>query len=61
MVSMILGHFRQQSFISKRMLATPRGVSQGQERAGLTTHVFSGDTTKRDKALIDKVVDISGI
>jgi hypothetical protein len=27
---------------------------------GLTTHVFSGDTTKRDRALIDKVIDISG-
>ncbi|KAK3825425.1 MAG: hypothetical protein J3Q66DRAFT_105131 [Benniella sp.] len=61
MVSMILGHFRQQSFISKRMLTTPRGVSQGQEGVtGLATHVFSGDSTKRDKALIDKVVDISG-
>ncbi|KAF9129516.1 hypothetical protein BGW39_004075 [Mortierella sp. 14UC] len=47
----------------QRLLLAPGGVGDGDgERrvAGLTTHVFSGDTAKRDRALIDKVIDISG-
>ncbi|KAF9154113.1 hypothetical protein BG015_001815 [Linnemannia schmuckeri] len=63
LVSTILDHFRQQSFISKRLLLAPGGASDGGGEArltGLTTHVFSGDATKRNRALIDKVIDISG-
>ncbi|KAK3832787.1 MAG: hypothetical protein J3R72DRAFT_453898 [Linnemannia gamsii] len=63
LVSTILDHFRQQSFISKRLLLAPGGATDddGKGRmAGLTTHVFSGDTAKRDRALIDKATDISG-
>ncbi|KAF8948933.1 hypothetical protein BGZ47_001142 [Haplosporangium gracile] len=62
LVSTILDHFRQQSFISKRLLLAPGGASDGDGEArltGLTTHVFSGDATKRNCALIDKVIDIS--
>ncbi|KAG9068458.1 hypothetical protein KI688_010728 [Linnemannia hyalina] len=63
LVSTILDHFRQQSFISKRLLLAPGGTNDGDGEArltGLTTHTFSGDATKRDRALIDKVIDISG-
>ncbi|KAF9901708.1 hypothetical protein EC991_005779 [Linnemannia zychae] len=63
LVSTILEHFRQQSFISKRLLLAPGGESDGGREGrmtGLTTHVFSGDTAKRDRALIDKAIDISG-
>ncbi|KAK3836587.1 MAG: hypothetical protein JOS17DRAFT_787754 [Linnemannia elongata] len=63
LVSTILDHFRQQSFISKRLLLAPGGKSDGDGEGrltGLTTHIFSGDATKRDRALIDKVMDISG-
>lgn len=63
-MSTILEHFRQQSFISKRLLLAPGGggASDGKEArlTGLTTHIFSGDATKRDRALIDKIIDISG-
>jgi hypothetical protein len=58
-----LDHFRQQAFISKRLLLAPGGKSNGGGEGrvtGLTTHIFSGDATKRDRALIDKVIDISG-
>lgn len=58
MVTMILEHFRQQTFISKRMLVVPH---EGKDRVtGLATHIFSGDREKRDKALITKIIDISG-
>lgn len=58
MVTMILDHFRQQSFISKSLLVVPR---EGKDRkTGLATHVFSGDREKRDMALISKIIDISG-
>ncbi|KAH7053784.1 VRR-NUC domain-containing protein [Linnemannia elongata] len=63
LVSTILDHFRQQSFISKRLLLAPGGTNDGDGEArltGLTTHVFSGDATRRDRALINKVIDISG-
>ncbi|KAI8596839.1 hypothetical protein EDD21DRAFT_311626 [Dissophora ornata] len=62
-VSMVLDHFRQQSFISKRMLLAPGGAPGGEgndRKIGLTTHIFSGDASKRDNALVDKIVDISG-
>ncbi|KAI8358125.1 hypothetical protein B0O80DRAFT_495898 [Mortierella sp. GBAus27b] len=62
MIAMIMEHFRQQSFISKRLLVTPNGVPRGEHdrMTGLTTHIFSGDGEKRDKALISKIIDISG-
>ncbi|KAG0205744.1 hypothetical protein BGX28_002711 [Mortierella sp. GBA30] len=59
----ILGHFRQQSFISKRLLLAPGGTPYGEgegRKMGLATHIFSGDATKRDSALISKIVDLSG-
>ncbi|KAF9927607.1 hypothetical protein FBU30_003029 [Linnemannia zychae] len=63
LVSTILDHFRQQSFISKRLLLAPGGLSNGGEdrKAGLATHNFLGDATKRDRALIDKAIDISEV
>ncbi|KAG0210009.1 hypothetical protein BGX33_005179 [Mortierella sp. NVP41] len=63
LVSTILEHFRQQSFISRRLLLAPGGASDGdgeERQTGLATHMFSGDATKRDRALIDKVINISG-
>ncbi|KAF9111855.1 hypothetical protein BGX27_004359 [Mortierella sp. AM989] len=62
LVAAILEHFRQQSFISKRLLLAPGGAANGgsERKSGLATHVFSGDASKRDNALIDKIMDISG-
>ncbi|KAG0254905.1 hypothetical protein BG011_005443 [Mortierella polycephala] len=63
LVATILEHFRQQSFITKRLLLAPGGAAGGgggDRKAGLATHMFSGDTSKRDKALIDKIIGISG-
>ncbi|KAG0083123.1 hypothetical protein BGZ92_011065 [Podila epicladia] len=61
-VSTIMEHFRQQSFISKRLLLAPGGDADGGQgrKTGLATHIFSGDSAKRDAALIEKIVDISG-
>lgn len=55
-------HFRQQSFISKRLLLAPGGDADGGQgrKTGLATHIFSGDSAKRDAALIEKIVNISG-
>lgn len=55
-------HFRQQSFISKRLLLAPGGHPDGGQcrKTGLATHMFSGDSAKRDAALIEKIIDISG-
>lgn len=65
MVSMILEHFRQQSFISRRLLLAPGGNLNGEcegeiRKAGLATHIFSGSASKRDRALVDKITNISG-
>ncbi|KAF8982803.1 hypothetical protein BGZ46_000593 [Entomortierella lignicola] len=62
-VSTILEHFRQQSFLSTRLLLAPGGAADGggaSRKTGLATRMISGDATKRDNALIDKIVDISG-
>ncbi|KAG0347932.1 hypothetical protein BG005_011803 [Podila minutissima] len=61
-VSTIMEHFRQQSFISKRLLLAPGGDADGGQgrKTGLATHIFSGDSAKRDAALIEKIVNISG-
>ncbi|KAF9562213.1 hypothetical protein EC968_005371 [Mortierella alpina] len=59
----ILEHYRQQSFLSKRLLLAPGGTPDGEgpgRRTGLTTHVFAGDTTKRNSALIQKIIEIAG-
>ncbi|KAF9898818.1 hypothetical protein BX616_003575 [Lobosporangium transversale] len=63
MISTILEHFRQQAFISKRLLLAPGGTVNGDgagRKTGLATHAFSGDAAKRNNALIDKIIDISG-
>ncbi|KAF9189109.1 hypothetical protein BGZ50_000946 [Haplosporangium sp. Z 11] len=63
LVTTILEHFRQQSFISKRLLLAPGGAADGgggDRKTGLATHIFSGDASKRDEALINKITDISG-
>lgn len=65
-MSMILEYFRQQSFISRRLLLAPGGNPDGEcegedRKAGLTTHNFSGNASKRDNALVDKITAISGI
>ncbi|KAI9232198.1 MAG: hypothetical protein BYD32DRAFT_428992 [Podila humilis] len=61
-VSTIMEHFRQQSFISKRLLLAPGGHADGGQgrKTGLATHMFSGNSSKRDAALIEKINDISG-
>ncbi|KAF9940048.1 hypothetical protein BGZ67_008368 [Mortierella alpina] len=63
LISNILEHYRLQSFLSKRMLLAPGGTPDGEgpgRKTGLTTHVFAGDTTKRNRALIQKIIDIAG-
>ncbi|KAF9437609.1 hypothetical protein BGZ76_000066 [Entomortierella beljakovae] len=62
MVKAILEHFRQQSFLSKRLLLAPGGAVDGgaERKRGLATHIFSSDSKKRDNALLDKIIDISG-
>ncbi|KAG0035376.1 hypothetical protein BGZ81_008975 [Podila clonocystis] len=62
LVSTIMEHFRQQSFISKRLLLAPGGDADGGQdrKTGLATHIFSGSSAKRDAALIEKILDISG-
>ncbi|KAG0054639.1 hypothetical protein BGZ83_010767 [Gryganskiella cystojenkinii] len=55
----------KQSFISKRLLLAPGGNANGgydgQERkTGLATHIFNGNATKRDHALVEKIMAISG-
>ncbi|KAI1304853.1 hypothetical protein EDD11_005055 [Mortierella claussenii] len=63
LVETILEHFRQQSFISKRLLLVPRAMpndDSADRGTGLATHTFLGDATKRNNALVDKIVDISG-
>ncbi|KAG0290165.1 hypothetical protein BGZ98_003571 [Dissophora globulifera] len=60
---MILERFHQQSFISKRMLLAPAGMPNNESedcKTELATHNFSGDTSKKDDALIETIVDISG-
>ncbi|KAF9327050.1 hypothetical protein BG006_009600 [Podila minutissima] len=61
-VSTIMERFRQQSFISKRLLLAPGGDADGGQgrKTGLATQIFSGDSAKRDVALIEKIIDISG-
>ncbi|KAF9321982.1 hypothetical protein BG003_009301 [Podila horticola] len=61
-VSTIMEHFRQQSFISTRLLLAPGGDADGGQdrKTGLATHIFSGDSAKRDAALIEKIIDMSG-
>ncbi|KAG0029130.1 hypothetical protein BGZ82_008118 [Podila clonocystis] len=62
LVSTIMEHFRQQSFISKRLLLAPGGDADGGQgrKTGLATHIFSGSSAKRDAALVEKILDISG-
>ncbi|KAF9281902.1 hypothetical protein BGZ68_006327 [Mortierella alpina] len=63
LISNILEHYRQQSFLSTRLLLAPGGTPDGEgpgRKSGLTTHVFAGDTTKRNCALIQKIIDIAG-
>ncbi|GJJ69123.1 fanconi-associated nuclease 1 [Entomortierella parvispora] len=65
LMSMISEHFRQQSFISRRLLLAPGGDPNGgregeARKAGLATHIFSGNASKRDRALVDKITNISG-
>ncbi|KAG0022416.1 hypothetical protein BGZ80_000310 [Entomortierella chlamydospora] len=52
---------KQQSFLSKRLLLAPGGAANGgtDRKTGLATHMFSGDSSKRDNALLEKIVDIS--
>ncbi|KAF9581062.1 hypothetical protein BGW38_002059, partial [Lunasporangiospora selenospora] len=62
LVDKILEHFRQQSFLFKRLLLAPGGTPNGEgegRKSGLASHIFSGDATKRNEALINKMVDIS--
>lgn len=64
-MSLILDHFRQQSFLSKRLLLSPGGNADGEfkgeeRKTGLATHVFSGNASKRDNALVEKITAISG-
>ncbi|KAF9431030.1 hypothetical protein BGZ94_000029 [Podila epigama] len=61
-VSTILRHFRQQSFLSRRLMLGPGGHADGgkDRKVGLATHSFSGNATKRDMALIDKILQIAG-
>ncbi|KAG0339586.1 hypothetical protein BG004_006758 [Podila humilis] len=62
LVTTILEHFRQQSFISKRLMLAPGGHSSGgyNRKSVIATHIFSGDSIKRNAALIEKIVNISG-
>ncbi|KAG0367820.1 hypothetical protein BGZ54_003195 [Gamsiella multidivaricata] len=47
----------------QRMLLAPGGAPDGEgkgRKTGLATHIFSGDPNKRDNALVDRIIDISG-
>ncbi|CAO3572251.1 unnamed protein product [Mortierella alpina] len=54
---------QQQSYLSTRLLLAPGGTPDGEGRGretGLTTHIFAGDASKRNCALIQKITDIAG-